>query len=163
MPVLFEIVFIALAILSVGGALLVFRAREMSHAMIGFLAVAVSGAGLMAVLGLPLLSLLQLFIMVGGISTYLFVGVSSENLSRFRHTSLPLLVALAVLLSAVPVYRIISIGPVGTTAPSALGSASLSSLVSSNIALFYMLAVLLFGIGLASIIVMKEARKGARS
>ena len=94
-------------------ALLVFRAREMAHAMVGFLMVTVAGAALLALLGLPLLALLQLFIMVGGVSVYLFVGVSSENLSRFRHTSLPVLVVLAITLCSVPIYRILSLpGPV---------------------------------------------------
>jgi NADH:ubiquinone oxidoreductase subunit 6 (subunit J) len=148
-------------IVAVVAALSVFRAKEMSHAMVGFLFVSVSTAALLALLGLPLLALLQLFIMVGGVSTYLFVGVSSENLSRFRHTSFPVLFILAICLAVVPVYKVLA---AGTASPvtGALGSATIAAGISGNLALFYMLGVLLFGIGIASIVMMRSFRKGGR-
>jgi NADH:ubiquinone oxidoreductase subunit 6 (subunit J) len=158
---LFEIAFLVSIAVALGGALFIFRAREMSHAMVGFLSVAVAGAAFLALLGLPLLALLQLFIMVGGVSTYLFVGVSSESLSKFRHTSFPILVVLAIGLSAVPIYKVLTLGSSGTQV-STLGSGALSASIGANLTLFYMLAIALFGIGIASIVMMKSFKRGSR-
>jgi NADH:ubiquinone oxidoreductase subunit 6 (subunit J) len=155
------LVFVVSGLVAFGAALFIFRAREMSHAMLGFLLVTVSAAGFLAVLGLPLLALLQLFIMVGGVSTYLFVGVSSENLSRFRHTSLPILVVVAIAIAAAPIYRISMLQSLGGQS-NQLGPGLISAAVGGNIALFYMLAILLFGIGIGSIAVIKSLRAGAR-
>jgi NADH:ubiquinone oxidoreductase subunit 6 (subunit J) len=157
---LLEIAFFVSAAVAVCAGLFIFRAKEMSHAMVGFLGVAIAGAALLAVLGLPLLALLQLFIMVGGVSTYLFVGVSSDNLSRFKHTSFPFLVVLAIALLVVPVYKVIIIGFVGQ--PSAVGAGGLAASIGPNLTLFYMLAVALFGIGIASIMMMKGFKMGGK-
>lgn len=156
-----DTVFAISAVVAIGAAIFMFKAREMSHAMLGFLFITVSAAALLAVLGLPLLALLQLFIMVGGVSTYLFVGVSSENLSRFRHTSLPVLVVAAIALAAVPIYRISLLQGLGGES-NHLTSGLISAAIGSNMALFYMLAVLLFGIGVGSIIMMKSLKAGGR-
>jgi NADH:ubiquinone oxidoreductase subunit 6 (subunit J) len=156
-----EIVFAVASIVAFGAALFMFKAREMAHAMLGFLLITIAAAGLLVVLDLPLLALLQLFIMVGGVSTYLFVGVSSENLSRFRHTSLPVLVVLAIALAAVPIYRISMLQNLGGQS-NALNASVISAAVSSNITLFYMLAILLFGIGVGSIIMMKSLKAGGK-
>jgi NADH:ubiquinone oxidoreductase subunit 6 (subunit J) len=156
-----DIVFFVSAALAVCSAFFIFKAREMAHAMVGFLGLSIAAAFVLALLNLPLLALLQLFIMVGGVSTYLFVGVSSENLSRFKHTSFPVLVALSVALAVVPIYKILSAYTlelqVNTLTPSVI-----SSSLSSNLPLFYMLALLLFGIGISSILMMRSFRKGGR-
>lgn len=156
-----DIAFWASVIVAFGAALLIFKAREMAHAMVGFLMVTVAGAALLALLGLPLLALLQLFIMVGGVSTYLFVGVSSENLSKFRHTSLPVLVVLAIMLCSVPIYKISSMPGLGVQS-NTLDSGSLTAALGGDLALFYMLAVLLFGVGIASIMMMRSFGRGGR-
>ena len=156
-----EIVFVVSGLAAFGAALFMFKAREMSHAMIGFLLVTIAAAGLLVVLDLPLLALLQLFIMVGGVSTYLFVGVSSENLSKFRHTSLPVLVVLAIVVAAVPIYKISMIRGIGGQS-NVINSGLLSSAISGNLVLFYMLAILLFGIGIGSIVVVKNLKPGGR-
>lgn len=156
-----EIVFVVSGLVAFGAALFMFKAREMSHAMIGFLLVTIAAAGLLVVLDLPLLALLQLFIMVGGVSTYLFVGVSSENLSKFRHTSLPVLVVLAIVVAAVPIYKISMIRGIGGQS-NVINSGLLSSAISGNLVLFYMLAILLFGIGIGSIVVVKNLKPGGR-
>lgn len=149
------------AIISVCAAFLIFRAREMTHAMVGFLIVSISTGAVLAILGLPLLALMQLFIMVGGVSTYLFVGVSSENLSRFRHTSFPILVVLAIALAAVPIYKVLTIGIAGGPQNSLSGT-SLAYGISGNIVLFYMLAIMLFGIGIGSIVMMRKSKGASR-
>lgn len=156
-----DIAFLVSAVVAVCSALVIFWARAMSDAMVGFLVLAVASAAMLAVLGLPLFALLQLFIMVGGVSMYLFVGVSSENLSRFKHTSFPVLVVLAAALAAVPVYKVLTLGAF-TGQISAPASGALAASLGGNIVLFYMLAIMLFGIGIASIIMMKGLRPGGR-
>jgi NADH-quinone oxidoreductase subunit J len=157
-----EIIFGVAAVVAIGASLFMFKAREMTHAMLAFLFVTISAAALLVVLDLPLLALLQLFIMVGGVSTYLFVGVSSENLSRFRHSSLSVLVVLAIALAVVPVYKIASgVQSLGAQSNS-LSTAFITSAVGANLALFYMLAILLFGVGIGSIMMMKGLRPGGR-
>jgi len=156
-----DIVFFVSAIIAVCAALFIFKAREMAHAMVGFLMLSIAAAMVLALLNLPLLALLQLFIMVGGVSTYLFVGVSSENLSKFKHTSFPILVALSVALATVPIYKVISLYSlelqVNTLTPSLI-----SASIGNSLPLFYMLALLLFGVGIGSILMMKSFRKGGK-
>ncbi len=134
--------------------LFVFRSRNMLHVMIGFSLVFVVGAVVFFMLNLPLLALLQLFIMVGGVSTYVFVGVSSESLSGFRHTSIGLLALLMALLIAMPLYRIggLQIGSGANTLSNGIIAASMGS----DMGLFYMIALMLFGIGVGSIIIMRR-------
>ena len=156
-----EIVFIVSALVAIGAAVFMFKAKEIAHAMLGFLFVTVAAAALLVVLGLPLLALLQLFIMVGGVATYLFVGVSSENLSRFRHTSLPILVVLAIVLAVVPIYKTATAQSLGSQS-NVLSSSLISSAISTNLVLFYMLAILLFGVGIGSMVMIKSLKAGVR-
>ncbi len=160
-PMLLYIAFLVSAVVAICSALLIFRARAMVDAMVGFLIVAVASAAMLAVLGLPLLALLQLFIMVGGVSTYLFVGVSSENLSRFKHTHFPAFVVLAIAIAAVPIYKVLTLGG-PSVQTNTLTSGAIVASIGSNIALFYLLAILLFGIGIASIMMMKGLKPGGR-
>ncbi len=155
------LVLLVSVVVALVAALSVFRAREMSHAMVGFLFVSVSTAALLALLGLPLLALLQLFIMVGGVSTYLFVGVSSESLSRFKHTSFPVLFIIAICLAVVPVYKVLAM-PTGPAQAGVLSQSAMAAGISGNVVLFYMLGVLLFGIGLASIVMMRSFKGGRK-
>lgn len=155
-----EIVFGVSAAVAIFAALFMFKAKEMTHAMTAFLVVATAGAAILAVLGLPLLALLQLFIMVGGVSTYLFVGVSSENLSRFKHTSISALAILVVALLAVPVYKIYSLASTANQG-NVLSNSAIKASVAANLPLFYMIAILMFGIGIGSIIMMRTLKQGA--
>lgn len=133
--------------------LMIFISRRMLYAMLSFSSLLICIALLLVILGLPLLALLQLFIMVGGVSTYLFVGVSSENLSRFKHTGLPILLVLSIALVALPLYRLsgVQLG----SGSYVLTSSFIAQSVRADLALFYMIALMLFGVGIGSIIIIK--------
>ena len=70
--------FAIIALLEILSATLVFVFKDMLHVVLSFSALFIINSAIFMVLGQPFLALLQLFIMVGGVSTYLFVGVASE-------------------------------------------------------------------------------------
>lgn len=150
--------FCASAIIGVAAAFYIFRTSNMIHAMIAFATVAVAVSMLMLILELPLLALLQLFIMIGGISTYMFVGASSEKLSKFKHTNFLLLVTLAFII-AIPLIYGLAMGSSGNS-QNLLSSTMLNSYVSSDLPFFYLIAMMLFGVGIGSIVIMKKLVAG---
>ncbi len=154
-PMLQYILFVILASSEVASAIMVFESKHMLHAMLSFAMFSVILAFILAFMGLPLLGLLQLFIMVGGVSTYMFVGVSSENLSNFRFVRAPLLAALAILLFAAMSYKLfisnLSFNGSNLTTPLLLGST-----LSGSMAVFYLIAALLLFSGIGSILLMRK-------
>jgi NADH-quinone oxidoreductase subunit J len=149
-----EIAFFACGAAGVASALFIFKTKDMVHAILAFAVLAVVISALMLVLGLPLLALLQLFIMIGGVSTYLFVGASSENLSKFNHTNLPLLAALSLIIALPLIYWL---GPIASgNSANVLSTSALNGYISSDLQLFYLIAVLLFGVGVGSVLIIRK-------
>ncbi len=151
-----DIVFAAIAVIELIAIVLMFKSKHMLHAMAAFAMFLFGIAFVLAMLDLALLALLQIFIMVGGISTYMFVGVASENLSKFKHTSAIALAIMAVILFLAISYRFYNVQTTQINEANTLSNANLAKFVSSDVALFYMIALLLFGSGMASIILIKR-------
>lgn len=149
------VLFVALASAAIASAVMVFESKHILHVMVSFAAFSVVLAFILAYMSLPLLGLLQLFIMVGGVSTYMFVGVSSESLSNFRFVRAPVLAALALLLFAVIAYRLLT-SDAGFNGSNLTTPLLLGSTMSGSMPVFYIIAALLLFSSIGSILLMRK-------
>jgi NADH-quinone oxidoreductase subunit J len=151
------VLFAAVSAVAVLSALLVFFFKDILHAASALAALFFLNSVLFAMLGQPLLAIIQLFVMIGGISTFLFVGVASYTLSSFKHTRMYVLVILWLVVFAAMAYPLLK----GQTTPTSqeqnyLGAGAAAGSLGTSMSLFYVLSVLLFAIALSSIILLKR-------
>ena len=152
--------FMVLALIEIASAMAVYVLRDLLHSVLALAAFFTVNSALLLMLAQPMIALLQLFIMVGGISTFIFVGVASSGYSRFRSENYNALgiayIALFVLLAVS-----IALSQVYGSAHNVLSATLIAQSLSGNVALLYFAALLLFGAGFGSIVVMKRL-EGAR-
>ncbi|MEM3227845.1 MAG: NADH-quinone oxidoreductase subunit J [Candidatus Micrarchaeaceae archaeon] len=159
MYVLFYL-FLLIAAVELALSVYIFRARELLHAIVLLALLFVMTSMLYLVLSQPLLATVQLLILVGGVSTYLLVGTASESFSKFRHTNIALMLALAIVTFAVIFYPVAS----NATSPyyASDSNATVFTLqqqaqfVKGDMAIFYIGSLLLFGIGIGAIALYKK-------
>ena len=145
----------AAAILDLIAAILVFWFRDVMHAILSISAVFVINSILFLILQLPLLAVIQLLIMVGGVATYLFIGASSADFSKFDHARVYALGVLAAAVFAALVYPILN--TTFTEQSNVFGGANYSLLLT-NYGILYVIALSLFGVALGSIMILKHVR-----
>lgn len=148
-------IFYALAAIEIISIALIFVFKDALHSVLALSMAFFFNSVLFLALGQPLLALIQLFIMVGGVSTYVFVGVASIGLANFRHTRLAVLAALSVAAFLVLSYKMLS-----TQFPAVQANTfsiqQIAPAISSNVALFYLIVFMVFSIGLGSIVMLKR-------
>jgi NADH:ubiquinone oxidoreductase subunit 6 (subunit J) len=147
--------FVAVALLEVLSALLIFVFKDILHAVLALSAMFIFNSAIFLVLAQPLLALLQLFIMVGGVSTYAFVGVAAGSYSRFKHTDLLVFAGLVIIVT-LTIY--LKAGQAGVTASqqNTISKNLIAITLSNDAGMLYMATALLFGTGLGSIILMRK-------
>ena len=143
------------AAVAAAGAVTVLAQRELFKAAIGLAFVFVAVSGFVLLMGQPLLALFQLFILVGGLSTYLIVAVASEGRTHFNHVDGRMFVGVFVVLAIILTYAI------SVDTPQGLGSGGatvqeLVSSVSNYYALMAAIAFTIFAIGIGSILLVKR-------
>ncbi|MCL4382058.1 hypothetical protein M1614_03730 [Candidatus Marsarchaeota archaeon] len=154
--------------LEIAAAIMVFALKDIMHSALALSVLFFGNSLAFLFLSQPVLAIIQLLVMVGGISTYIFIGVSSVSYSNFRHTRYAALAALATLIFFLISFPLL-IRPTnnlfyGTAMnESILKSDYVSSFavsppnyMTANIPFFYLLSVLLFGVALASIVMIKK-------
>ncbi len=146
------VIITAMAIV-LSGLMLLFR--NILYTVIALTGLFIANSLFFLLLGQPLLAVVQLFIMVGGISTFLFVGVASYNYSRFKFTRVGVLVIVWVVMTAV---MLIPLPSMTFSSPSraVFGSAAVTLSMGPSVALFYIMLIVMFGITLGSIILLKR-------
>ncbi|MDE1855656.1 MAG: hypothetical protein KGH49_00225 [Candidatus Micrarchaeota archaeon] len=152
---------LAFVLLIVAGALssvMLMRSRELFKAAISLAIVFAVVAGFMLILSLTAIALFQLFILVGGLSTYLVVAVASDRHAQFRHVS-PLGFSVAFVVLAAIFFYVLGV-------PSQQGLATLPNVaqeiaasLSGSIALIGAMIFLMFAAAIGSIIMMKRVVK----
>lgn len=147
--------FIIFALLEVLSAALVLVFRNILHIVLALSFLFIFNSVMFLMLGQPFLALIQLFIMVGGISTYIFVGVGSTSYSKFKNVNKVAFVIAYLAIFALFVYKLYGIG-VSSKGENIVSGAMISGSLSSGIGLLYMFAVMLFGVGFGSILLMKR-------
>ncbi len=146
-------IFLAVAALELISIIIIFVFKNVLHSIIMLAIAFVISSVLFAAMQQPLLALLQLFIVVGTILTYFFIGVASAGISRFKHTSYTLLAVLSIIMFMVLAYM--SNG-VNFTGQNMLTKADIANYVSGSIWLIYFLTLVLFSVGLSGIILLKR-------
>jgi NADH:ubiquinone oxidoreductase subunit 6 (subunit J) len=146
-------IFIVIALFTIAGGLAIFLSRSLLHSVLALTAAFIGSALVFFYLGQSFIALLQLFVFVGGLSTYLIVAVAGEeapgSLSVMRFV--PMLIVIVLGLSTLLLSANLTSTPSGnnfeTSAASALASYS---------PVLFILALLLFSTVLGSIMIMKR-------
>lgn len=151
----YPIIFVAVALAALVSSILIFIFRDTLHAIIALTMLFLANSFLFLMLDQVLLAVIQLFIMIGGISTFLFVGAASSQLPRFRFTRVASLLALWAAVFAVIAYPVLGMG-FSTNGSNVFANYGIASSVQSSIAVFYALAILVFGVGLGAVMLLKS-------
>lgn len=139
--------------LSLGAALAVFFSRRLLHSVLALTIAFIGSSAVFLVLGQAFIALLQLFIFVGGLSTYLVVAIAAEETKAGPEAGrfIPLLVVVALGISVV-LARI--------TTPTARHANGFVSAAGSAFSAYYpvliALALLLFSAVLGSVMIIKR-------
>ena len=160
---IYLVTFAAAALIIIASAL-VFVFKDVLHVAVALTTVFLANSLLFLVLGQPILAIIQLFIMVGGVSTYLFVGVASASYSHFKYINYAALASLALLIFAIMAYGAVRSGTVASA-----GTANATNTYSSNqiassfssgytIASMYAIAAMLFSLSLGAILLLNKLR-----
>jgi NADH:ubiquinone oxidoreductase subunit 6 (subunit J) len=147
--------FITVAVLEVVSAILVFKFRIALHAAAALAVLFFANALAFLLLSQPLLAIMQLFVMVGGVSTYLFVSVASANYPSLNPKRALAFGLLAASLFAVMVYPLVSTN-INANQNNIVSLSTLDSYMSNSLPFFYMIAAVLFGVSLGAIIILKK-------
>lgn len=148
------ILFAALAVAELASVLLIFLFRDMMHSVLALSMVFFVNSLLFLLLGQPLLALVQLFVMIGGVSTFLFVGVASAGLSRFRHTSFATLAVLSAALFVVCFYRVY--GAQFSEQQNALQAGALASYLAASVGQLYAMVFAMFCVALGAVLLLRK-------
>ena len=147
--------FITVALLEIFAAVFIFVFKDILHVVLSVSALFAFNSAMFFILSQPLLALLQLFIMVGGISTYIFVGVSSPGYSKFRSTNYLVFGIVYMLFLFVFTVKIAQVSPLSLQ-QNVLSGSIIANSITANYGVLYLLAVMLFGTGFGSILLMKK-------
>ncbi|MCL5419615.1 MAG: hypothetical protein M1354_01915 [Candidatus Marsarchaeota archaeon] len=80
---IYTVAFLSLAAVTVASSLAIFIFKRLMHAVLALTSVFLGSALIILLLGQPIVALLQLFIFVGGLSTYLMVAIAAEEKSAY--------------------------------------------------------------------------------
>lgn len=153
-----------LAALIVIGASLIFVFKNVLHVAIALSFVFFVNSLIFLLLNQPLLAVIQLFIMIGGVSVYLFVGVAAASYSNFKYTNYIALAAVAVALFAVMTYGAYNTGTVNLAQNQTLTNSYtaiqvVTSLTSRyTIVSLYAITLMLFLLAMAAIPLLNRLR-----
>ena len=147
-----NIVFFAIAAFTIVSAAWVFLSRKLMHSVIALTVAFTGSASVFALLGQAEMALLQLFVFVGGLSTYLIVAVAAEESKK--EIMLPRFAAMALAASAILIIFSASLGAGQQQAPS-FASAAVSAF-SSDYPLLAIIALTLFSAAIGSILVLRK-------
>jgi len=155
-------VFATVAGLELISIILIFIFKDILHSVLALSASFLVNSIIFFLLGQPLIALLQLFIMAGGVSTYMFVGVASISYSKFRHTSYSAIIVLSVLSFLLYSYNTMNLSFTNLQ-QNTVSNDTISNTLSSGIGIIYIIAFMLFSIGIGSIVLLKKiSGKGQR-
>ena len=150
------IIFTISAIAALIAAAAMFMAKDILHSATALAAVFLINSMLFLLLGQPLLAVVQLFIMIGGIATFLFVGVASHTYSDFRPSNVQ---KLSIVWTVVFLMLLIPLNSVQMqqTQPNTFGFANIAYSLTVNPAIFYLMLLTMFGIALGAIMLLRRS------
>ncbi|HVA82833.1 MAG TPA: hypothetical protein VNF06_01590 [Candidatus Aquilonibacter sp.] len=149
------LLFIFLAAVGIISGVVLLSQKSLFKSAIALAIVFVAVGGFILLTNQSLITLFQLFILVGGLSTYLIVAVASERESEFRHVDMRVFVVVFVIFGALMAYAIGTSTPSPTpTTPGIL--AEVANSISSYYAIMGAIVFLMFALGIGSIMLIKK-------
>ena len=152
---MYPVVFIALAIAELRSISLIFVFKDVLHSVLSLAMAFFANSLLFLMLDQPLLALLQLFVMVGGMATFLFVGVASVGTSRFVHANLTFLLALSVAFFLITFY-LAADTPFPVQQQNLLSGTAIAGELASGSGQLYTVVFALFGVALGAITMLRR-------
>ncbi len=77
---------IIIALLELVAIAFIFLSKSLLHSVISLTLAFIANSAIFLAIGQPFIAIIQLFIFVGGISTYALVGVASASFSKFLYS-----------------------------------------------------------------------------
>jgi NADH-quinone oxidoreductase subunit J len=148
--------FAIVSVLGVIFAALMFAFKDILHSALALSGVFLINSLLFIALNQPLLAVIQLFIMIGGITTFIFVGVASATYSHFRYTKLAWLGILSAVFFIVLVIPLLNVQFNGQQS-NVFGASNVGISLDSSVGLFYVMLFVMFGVSLGAILLLKKA------
>lgn len=145
------------AILEFAAISFIFISRSILHSVLSLTLAFVANSALFLLMKQPFLAIIQLFVLVGGISTYALVGVASASFSKFPHTNKIAFVAVFIILSLAILYPIFGLKIVPST-QNQFGSQQIKYGIENYMGLFYLITAMLFGTAIGSIVLFKSIK-----
>ncbi len=149
------LVFVLASILGLVLATFLFAFKDILHSALALAAVFVVNSLFFLLLAQPLLAIIQLFIMVGGIATFIFVGVASAPFENFNYTKVRRLTLTWLLLFALMVIPL-NFVVFNVQQTSVFNGASIVNSLSSDSGIFYLMLLLMFGTSIGAIMLLKK-------
>jgi NADH:ubiquinone oxidoreductase subunit 6 (subunit J) len=135
-----------------------FLEKELFKSALSLAIVFMSSAGLILLLGQPLVALFQLLILVGGLSTYLMVAVASSRHAEFIHSNMLVFMIAFIVLDVVFIYGVaLQQYPGSLIAPQISQSVTLA--IAQYYALIYAMVFLIFSVAIGSILLIRKVVK----
>jgi NADH-quinone oxidoreductase subunit J len=152
---IYFVLFAVLSLVELASLMLLYLLKDALHSVLA-LAVALSASALILLaLQQPLIALMQLFITVGGIATYLLAAVASVDTKPSVSANMAALALLSIALFATLCY--VTSGTGFTMQQGAVLSVqSIVSSMSANVTLLYTVTLALFCIGIGAIALMRK-------
>lgn len=147
--------FLAISALTLISALILFLSRRLLHAVLALTFVFLGSALIFLYLGQTFAALLQLFIFVGGLSTYLIVAVASEESKS--SLKLPTFILLVIIVVGGLSALLINSG-LNSTPPASPNDfvASAGAALSTYYPFLFALLILLFSAVMGSILILRK-------
>jgi NADH-quinone oxidoreductase subunit J len=149
------VIFALISIAVLAAPVLLFLFKDILHAVLALSALFFFNSLVFLLLGQPLLAVIQLFVMVGGVSTFLFVGAASGAYPNFKYNKLAVFVIIGIILFAVVVYPLNSVQFTGTGA-NQFNSQDIAFQLEASSPIFYLMALVMFSVCFGSVLLLKK-------
>ena len=150
------LLFIFLAAVGIVSGIVLLAQKSLFKSAIALAIVFISVGGFIMLTGQTLITLFQLFILVGGLSTYLIVAVASERESVFRHVDMRVFAVVFVIFGALMAYAVATNTPSSAAQATPGGLAEVAASINSYYALMGAIVFLMFALGIGSIMLIKK-------
>lgn len=152
---LLTITFAVAAFIEILTVISIFYFKNILHVALSLTAAFFFNSILFLVLNQPILAVLQLFIMVGGISTLLFVGVASAEFSKFTFTRIAVLFAMWLVLAVIMIYPTLKL-TIQSHQQNIFSTDNILLSFGSDLGIFYVMLLTIFGVAISSILLLKS-------
>lgn len=152
------LIFVLLVMAGLFFAVEIFVEKDLFKSALGLAMVFLSSSGMILLLNQPLIALLQLLILVGGLSTYLIVAVASTRHAEFLHTNMPLLMVSFLLFGTILVYAA-ALHPFPGSLSNSTISQGISLAITQYYVLIYAMVFLIFMVSIGSILLIRRVLK----